>query len=277
LIMYMLTSVLAADKVRLAEVRVLTLQEGRFTTGKRSHSVPQLSCKGHLCSEWTPKSVLCTNMGTDGRDVQWKCESDMPGGIRFGTVDVSCEGYNYPDDDFILVGSCGLTYTLEGRSHERTPEYNSPYKDAYGSYSSYSKTTWSFGTLLSWAAIALVFFAIYRAWKHNAGGGYNGGPHGGHNPWGPGAGPSAPPSYGESCPPPPYTAPAQGGGFWSGMLGGGALGYMLGNRGNHGAGYQYHQAPGFRSGGGFGGGRAASPGHRDSGGVRTAYGGTSRR
>jgi len=33
--------------------------------------------------------------------------------MRFGSVVVICEGYNYPDDPYILAGSCGMEYTLE--------------------------------------------------------------------------------------------------------------------------------------------------------------------
>merc|ERR1719166_349784 len=47
----------------------------------------------------------------------------MEGGVRFGKVEVICEGYDYPEDEFILAGSCGLEYTLEltreGREQER--------------------------------------------------------------------------------------------------------------------------------------------------------------
>lgn len=44
--------------------------------------------------------------------VQWKCLADLPLGLSFGAVDVSCEGYAYPDDPYILDGSCGLEYEL---------------------------------------------------------------------------------------------------------------------------------------------------------------------
>ncbi len=33
--------------------------------------------------------------------------------MRFGELAVNCEGYDYPDDPFILVGSCGVEYKLE--------------------------------------------------------------------------------------------------------------------------------------------------------------------
>lgn len=37
----------------------------------------------------------------------------MDNAYRFGRIEVSCEGYSFPDDAFILKGSCGLEYTLE--------------------------------------------------------------------------------------------------------------------------------------------------------------------
>lgn len=86
--------------------------------------------------------MQCHNAGSDGSDVQWKCEADLPNNIRFGQLDVYCEGafharycdclilsacyccthtlncrsfyvgYNNPDDPYVLKGSCGLEYKL---------------------------------------------------------------------------------------------------------------------------------------------------------------------
>jgi hypothetical protein len=44
---------------------------------------------------------------------QWECKADLNNDIRFGETTVVCEGYDYPDDPFVLVGSCGVEYTLE--------------------------------------------------------------------------------------------------------------------------------------------------------------------
>ena len=44
---------------------------------------------------------------------QWECKSDMDNAFRFGSVEVICEGYDYPDDPYILKGSCGLEYTID--------------------------------------------------------------------------------------------------------------------------------------------------------------------
>ena len=32
----------------------------------------------------------------------------MDNSYRFGKLEVSCEGYNYPEDPYILRGSCGV-------------------------------------------------------------------------------------------------------------------------------------------------------------------------
>ena len=61
--------------------------------------------------------------GSDGQAVQWECKANLNTKVRFGKVEVVCEGYDYPEDDFILAGSCGLEYSLEltkeGRSQEK--------------------------------------------------------------------------------------------------------------------------------------------------------------
>ena len=44
---------------------------------------------------------------------QWECKTDMDNAFRLGEVTVICEGFDYPDDPYILKGSCGLEYTLD--------------------------------------------------------------------------------------------------------------------------------------------------------------------
>jgi hypothetical protein len=43
---------------------------------------------------------------------QWTCET-LDSDVVFAKADVSCEGYDYPTDPFILAGSCGLEYHLK--------------------------------------------------------------------------------------------------------------------------------------------------------------------
>jgi len=69
--------------------------------------------------------------GFDGSDAQWTCEADLSTDGKFGEVDVSCEGSAYPDDIYILKGSCGLKYKLEltdaGKQRKKYDESH-PYK-----------------------------------------------------------------------------------------------------------------------------------------------------
>ncbi len=99
------------DKVLLSEVSSITLERGKMTNGRRSSPVPQLSCVGGSagCHAFQPSVVQCLNRGSDGNDAQWECKTDMDAGYRFGRIQVSCEGYEYPEDRYILKGSCGVS------------------------------------------------------------------------------------------------------------------------------------------------------------------------
>jgi hypothetical protein len=59
---------------------------------------------------------------------------------RLGSVTVACEGYDYPDDPYVLAGSCGLEYSLElteqGRN-KRSGQYQTGGSSSYSNY--YSK------------------------------------------------------------------------------------------------------------------------------------------
>ncbi|KAF9947996.1 hypothetical protein BGZ72_010085 [Mortierella alpina] len=84
-----------------------------MTTGRRTSPVPQTSCVGgNACGDYEPDVIQCTNAGFDGNDVQWTCQADLPNNLKFGKLDVYCEGYDYPDDPYVLKGSCGLEFKL---------------------------------------------------------------------------------------------------------------------------------------------------------------------
>lgn len=78
-------------KVLLKDVNAITLSASAMTTGRRSAPVPQLKCVGGPC-QYAPSTVLCTNVGFDGRDVLWKAKADLEKGIKFGDISVVCEG-----------------------------------------------------------------------------------------------------------------------------------------------------------------------------------------
>lgn len=122
----------APKKVRLTKIDTLILRDGEMTTGRRSDPVKQLSCIGEYCHS-RPHEVVCKNIGHDGQDVTWKCTSDEMVQLKFGyDLDVQCEGYEYPDDPYVLAGSCGLRYSLKLKnppSSSSTPHQSSSSND----------------------------------------------------------------------------------------------------------------------------------------------------
>lgn len=102
-------------RVLLSDIQTLTLStHGQMTTGRRSTPIPQATCVGGTAhGRYTPATIQCTNKGWDGVDAQWECRADLDNAFRFGSTTVVCEGYDYPDDPYILAGSCGVEYTLE--------------------------------------------------------------------------------------------------------------------------------------------------------------------
>lgn len=116
----------SATKVKLSDVKAITLTTGQFTTGRRSAPVLQQQCRGNFCNH-SPGTIQCTNMGSDGLDIQWACEGDLPKWLTFKGTDVNCEGYDYPTDPYILAGSCGISYSLEA-----DPPFSRPQRPGRG-------------------------------------------------------------------------------------------------------------------------------------------------
>ncbi|XP_078252077.1 store-operated calcium entry-associated regulatory factor [Rhinoraja longicauda] len=240
-----------SERVLLREVQSLTLYSGRYTNGRRSSPVPQLECVGGTasCTSFIPQVVQCYNKGWDGYDVQWECKADMDIAYRFGAVTVSCEGYNYPEDPYILRGSCGLEYVIdlteEGirkkkdntRFVHQPPKQNDP--TVVGNSSNLMML------ILLFALAYLVYVTCLRSQRN----GNQPSPEGNEDVNNK-AGPSA-------CPPPPGFKPeytgctadeglndnayqgsngqqpgrrSSGPGFWTGIGAGGILGYLFGSR-----------------------------------------------
>ncbi len=100
------------DRVLLADMKAVTLENGKMTTGRRSSPVPQLSCVGGTAGCYgsnQPRTVQCLNRGSDGNDAQWECKATLDNAYQFGRIRVVCEGFDYPDDPYILKGSCGVS------------------------------------------------------------------------------------------------------------------------------------------------------------------------
>lgn len=105
----------AKDAVLLSKVKSLTLRDGKQTAHRRVSAVPQLTCVGGSAKGLYNVDVMrCENSGAeyDSEDIQWTCKASLPPEFKLGSTEVVCEGYDSPDDPFILKGSCGVEYRL---------------------------------------------------------------------------------------------------------------------------------------------------------------------
>lgn len=101
------------DRILLSDVDSLSFHAGKYTTGFRGPSIPQLKCESGYCSKG-PNNVLCKNQGFGDKGIVWKCEGfGMTPGYKLRYSDVSCEGYESKNDPFVLAGSCAVLYAVD--------------------------------------------------------------------------------------------------------------------------------------------------------------------
>jgi len=101
------------DRVLLRDITALSFKQGIMTNGRRNPPILQLSCESGSCG-YGPNNVLCENAGFDGNNIVWKCTGfGLANGYKLTHSDVGCEGYDSPDDPYILTGSCGVFYGVE--------------------------------------------------------------------------------------------------------------------------------------------------------------------
>ncbi|KAH7884305.1 hypothetical protein F5I97DRAFT_1888516 [Phlebopus sp. FC_14] len=100
------------SRIALETIPSLTFYKNALTAARRTSPIAQLVCAGNPCAVYQPEAVFCRNIGGSGVDVDWKCEADLPSSLRFGKVEVSCEGWSGPGDPYVMKGSCSLGYNL---------------------------------------------------------------------------------------------------------------------------------------------------------------------
>ena len=105
----------AKDAVRLQDISTLTFYKDRETTHRRVSALPQITCvSGSGCKHYEPDSIRCVNSGAsyDASSIEWTCTASLPPEVKLGSTEVICEGYDDPDDEYVLKGSCALEYRL---------------------------------------------------------------------------------------------------------------------------------------------------------------------
>ncbi|KAG8626316.1 hypothetical protein KVT40_005261 [Elsinoe batatas] len=176
----------SSDAILLSKVKTLTLRSGKQTTHRRVAPIPQLRCVGGNARKWASENVdvvRCRNVGSDydANDVQWTCEANLPEEFKLGSTELFCEGYDSPDDPYVLKGSCGVEYRLQLTERGEMV------------YGHGSENSWT-DTLIGFAVLAFIFGVIgYGIWDNCTGGsrgprGRPGGPPYGGGGWGGGFG-----------------------------------------------------------------------------------------
>ncbi|THC89041.1 hypothetical protein EYZ11_011512 [Aspergillus tanneri] len=230
------------NAILLSQVQTLTLRANRLTSSRRVSPIPQLQCTGpskRLCDMYPIDVMRCSNAGYDydEEDVQWTCTASLPPELKLGATDVVCEGYRNADDRWVLKGSCGVEYRLLLTDlGER--KFGRELEDNWSETTARHKWQNVVGSLIFFGFMVAVF--VFILWSQCFGrrdgrgdpfgrgwGGFNGGGGGG-------GGGRGGPYY---DPPPPYNSYpdiSRGWrpGFWTGALGGTAVGYEFGRRRN---------------------------------------------
>ena len=73
------------------------------------------------CGSIDLETIQCLNQGSDGSEIQWSCKAELSGLYKFKKININCEGYDSPEDTFILKGSCAIQYTLDYAIHDFVP------------------------------------------------------------------------------------------------------------------------------------------------------------
>ncbi|KAG2131329.1 DUF1183-domain-containing protein [Suillus clintonianus] len=224
------------SRIALESIPGLTFYNNALTAARRTSPIAQLVCVGKACGLYQPDVVRCSNIGGSGTDVDWKCEADLPSSLRFGRVEVSCEGWNGPGDPYVMKGSCSLEYNLVQLPGTLRDDSDSTWSHSYARpwFSNLDKSGIFF--MFVWIVVlAVIIYSFIRPFLHRnasatAPPSYPGG----------GQGRSGFPGSYHTSPPPPYTKDASSGftnsgaqwqpGFWTGAALG-ALGNHLINRG----------------------------------------------
>ncbi|GAW11092.1 hypothetical protein ANO14919_004310 [Xylariales sp. No.14919] len=294
------------NAILLSEVQSLTLRANKQTSHRRVSAIPQLRCVSsrQVCDLHTVDVMRCTNQGSSygTEDIEWSCTASLPPELKLGATDVICEGHAGPDDPYVLRGSCGVEYRLilTDLGEQKFPKIANagsggwfsgwgsdggseplpgPERDGEGPYLG----AWLFGILF----VGVLLWIVFSAWRQANGTGrrprngwFGDGGGGGFDP---GFGPGGGGGDGHDSPPPPYSkyygSSRQGRegwrpGFWSGVAGGAAAGYLAGNRGaGGGSGWDSRPRPSSRSRGSDSGAGSTSSSRYTS----TGFGSTSRR
>nr|GAT46724.1 predicted protein [Mycena chlorophos] len=197
------------SRVELASIRALTFYKDSLTEARRTSPIEQLTCVGKPCKLFQPDVVRCESLGGSKTDVDWKCTADLPDALRFGRVEVSCEGWSSPGDPYVLKGSCGLEYHLvQVPSKLRDSDSDNMLGHNRNSNRS-DKILRHLFMVVFVAVLGYIVYSFVKSWASaQTRPGRNPRAGGGGHGWTPGPGGGGGGFPGDDDPPPPYTKPS---------------------------------------------------------------------
>lgn len=89
--------------------------------------------------------------------------------MHFSAVQVGCEGYDYPEDPFILQDSCQVVYSLKvppGGRHSRDDGTRRGDRDMGSSRGAEAGGKGVGSRLLTWAALGVIGYVVYNALRN---------------------------------------------------------------------------------------------------------------
>lgn len=159
----------SGDRILLSDIDVLTFKSGKYTS---DYAYPQMVCKGPYCSkhnnDYNVNSIQCTNKGFDGKDVGWHCKSVVKNNndkytYTIKDFQVVCKGYDYPEDPYILYGSCNVEYVMDRtiNQYNTNTNSNSNTQTHTHTHTEYIDMDYYYDDSFNDPFIAIIFIAIF--------------------------------------------------------------------------------------------------------------------
>ena len=168
---------LAATRTRLDDIDRLVFRSDGYAISRRSDErLPQL-----VCEPWTSgcdavREVICTNTGRGG-DMQWRCETELPDGLRLTRTHVSCEGWDRAGDPYVFLQSCLLEHSVDvaPRRHVAPPPPRDDVACSGGIFCHWRNDLKAFiYILLLLFVVLMIVIIVYEARRHMATSPYDG-------------------------------------------------------------------------------------------------------